>query len=334
MKTIADIANDATSMATVNFITYKILYEAYIRSGLYESKHEVIKRNIIDFSKYSLDEYEELANIDGDCNADLDTKKFFHIPPFESGVIKFRTDEDHIIYSTWDIKSIDLDEMKVDIEYNIYEFNNTMAKIWRILSEVHAYIDLNSMRVQHESNYITTKVGLEYDLFERYYNIYSDMISEYINVSPEEFSCKKIYDAYVKTTNDYKYAKDQKEYNDKLLMMTEGMIYLFNELLYMKKNKTNIIRSTSKKSKSSVSSEIKNERKVRTLDHIIITSDKKPRVHTSVNTIRKYKCASWTVRGHLRTYKSGKQVYIKEKVHKRHNINVVIPKATRKIKMK
>ena len=56
---------------------------------------------------------------------------------------------------------------------------------------------------------------------------------------------------------------------------------------------------------------------VRTLSGgITIKSEKIPRV-PSAEVIRHYKVAVWNTRGHIRTYKSGKTVYVKPSVHHR-----------------
>lgn len=55
---------------------------------------------------------------------------------------------------------------------------------------------------------------------------------------------------------------------------------------------------------------------IRTVGPIAFQSEKPPR-QPSDETIIHYKTASWTTRGHTRTYKNGKTVWVKESVHKR-----------------
>lgn len=68
---------------------------------------------------------------------------------------------------------------------------------------------------------------------------------------------------------------------------------------------------------------------VRMVGAMSIRSEKPPKPPTE-ETIIHYKVASWKTRGFLRTLKSGKQVWVKESVHKRHCLNqdVVNPTQT------
>lgn len=53
---------------------------------------------------------------------------------------------------------------------------------------------------------------------------------------------------------------------------------------------------------------------------ITIESNKIPRV-ANAETVRHYKVAAWNTRGHTRTLKSGKVIYIRQSVHHRKNMN-------------
>ena len=111
------------------------------------------------------------------------------------------------------------------------------------------------------------------------------------------------------------------------------LIIVFNMYLLLNKNKTTTKRSNSTKTLSVNYENPKNEKKVRTLGKIKITSIKAPKAHTNVVTIRKYKCASWTVRAHVRHYKNGKVSIIKEQTRYRKNMNKIEP-AQRVMKFK
>ena len=58
------------------------------------------------------------------------------------------------------------------------------------------------------------------------------------------------------------------------------------------------------------------ELKIRNVGVITMKSEKPPRM-ASYDTIVHYKIAQWKTRGHIRHYKNGKTVYVKESVHKR-----------------
>ncbi len=60
-----------------------------------------------------------------------------------------------------------------------------------------------------------------------------------------------------------------------------------------------------------------NSNESNTHEDVHIISEKPPKV-PSENYVRHYSVAAWTVRATTRHYKSGKTIYIKETVHKRH----------------
>lgn len=64
------------------------------------------------------------------------------------------------------------------------------------------------------------------------------------------------------------------------------------------------------------------ERKTTVVDGVVFYSKRRPQEVTR-NTVVKYKVATWTVRGHTRTYKNGKTVYIPPHVNHRKNMTEV-----------
>ena len=60
--------------------------------------------------------------------------------------------------------------------------------------------------------------------------------------------------------------------------------------------------------------------RIRTVGTIKFVSARPPR-QVNEKTVRTYRLASWPTRGHTRTYKSGKTVYIKPTVHHRKSLN-------------
>lgn len=108
-----------------------------------------------------------------------------------------------------------------------------------------------------------------------------------------------------------------------LILYCTFVIYVNNKLL---KNKLSHGRKPQGQKKGSVKSEFNKESEqpaklVRTVGEgagsVAITSQKPPR-NPSEEYVRHYSVASWKVCGHIRTYKSGKTVYIKETVFHRH----------------
>lgn len=74
-------------------------------------------------------------------------------------------------------------------------------------------------------------------------------------------------------------------------------------------------RNTGNKKKIVVS-DSSSKKHIRMVGNMPIKSEKPPKLPTYESVIH-YSTPSWTTRGYVRTYKSGKKVYIKETVHKR-----------------
>lgn len=72
------------------------------------------------------------------------------------------------------------------------------------------------------------------------------------------------------------------------------------------------------------------EKLIRTVGPIMFKSEKPPR-KPSEETLVHYRLASWKTRGHLRTYKNGKTVYVRESTHKRKCLQNTEPKTPQTI---
>lgn len=99
-------------------------------------------------------------------------------------------------------------------------------------------------------------------------------------------------------------------------------ILLINTQLYLHKP-SRPVKTNQTKTVKKIADEhpIIPEKQIRKIGVISIESDKIPRLPTEQSVI-KYKVAQWLTRGHIRNLKSGKQIYIKETIHKRHALSV------------
>lgn len=94
-----------------------------------------------------------------------------------------------------------------------------------------------------------------------------------------------------------------------------------NRLLQEYKPKTKEPNKTKPKTtsvKSDVSEKTENQRKIHMVGPVTIHSKQAPKPSIQERIVH-YKTASWEVRGHIRTYKSGKTVYIRPQTRKRKN---------------
>ena len=113
----------------------------------------------------------------------------------------------------------------------------------------------------------------------------------------------------------------QEEYNTtqfhELVKSFTVIISTINNQLYLHKP-SRPTGTSSGKNKTTTIEETKNphEKVVRKVGIISMKSEKPPKLVTP-QTVIKYKVAEWTTRGFIRTYKSGKQVHVRESIHHR-----------------
>lgn len=110
--------------------------------------------------------------------------------------------------------------------------------------------------------------------------------------------------------------EDDEDLDDVFLHFVGAIIYTNIKLLH---SKPKAIRGSGNKIKTSAGDVDKSPKPkiVRTIDGgIRITSVKPPRP-ASPDTIRTYHIAAWKSRGHIRHYKNGKTVYVRESIHHR-----------------
>ena len=299
-------------------------YEGYIRGlnnclidrGYGEKRSQVRKRNLIDISEYdTIAGHEAMARLKEEY-PDLYTNWLFTLPPFEHGVLQVSKDS----YITWDMEDLDLDNK----EYNVILHYYTFDLCWRI----GYYAHVNARIVDYDNDYTyATDGGVDASAFvDEAKKITKEEIMTYFPL--DEKSLNGIDDESIERAMLYKMGSIAKvqDYMEDIFQLCLSTFTQLNALLALNKNR---MKSAGKKQRviyTDAPSE--DRRKPRIINGIKVLSESKPKAHTMAS-IRRYKCASWTVRAHSRVYKNGRVVFIKEQARHRHNMGEVKVNAQR-----
>lgn len=300
-----------------------ILVDAGKKITDYLEKEDIIKSrkylqtlNTIDFRQHNSDTiayakklFDDFENID-----------FFEkVPCFEEGCIRLT----NTTYYYWKIDSIDAVKKQCTLTVHKYTWHTdrelSYSSRWSIDATVSFSIDDSTdfldIYISTEDGILQTcdykEAGLtEDEIFVR------NRINEYVsqNTGSDEEKCK---------------AAEKRAHGIMTGFLT--VIIMVNKALAknsLSKGKSlTANKSKSTKSADTVIAETEKKKLTRTLkinsdkadthEDIHIISEKPPKA-PSENYVRHYSVAAWTVRATTRHYKSGKTVYIKETVHKRH----------------
>lgn len=244
---------------------------------------------------------------------------FFNlIPCFKEGV--FHHNENQYVY--WLIKDINTDEQTIDILLQYY--NKEPYQIWQPTASgiITCEIDKNnSAEINvYVKNPSTLKMELDMPL------IYS---TNDLSWTPTK---KDIWQNTNQKLYSIKKHKDQHYAFIKNTCVFLEYTCLVNYLLSQQKVKTQTPKTGTKiKSKYDAETDIKVKK--RTLGILNITSVRPPK-RANAKIIRTYRLPSWKTRGHIRHYKSGKTVYIKECTHHRKQLKQtdIVPQTIIKLK--
>lgn len=221
---------------------------------------------------------------------------FSQIPCYDKGVLQINKYR----YIYYEILNLDLKDKTIKIFIQDY-FRD--SSIWQIGISMVIDNDFNDIRC---SNIIT------------YPMIYRAL-------SPNNFNWSEV-DKLIWKINIENAEKLQKTIEKQGYDMARSLTITFikavvkaNYMLSLYKpsrgKKTNKTKSTKRKIVTNTNAQ-QPTKLIRTVGPITFQSAKPPKQPTD-DTVIHYKTASWTTRGHTRTYKNGKTVWIKESVHKR-----------------
>ena len=231
----------------------------------------------------------------------VDKNWYLTIPPLISGVLRINTAR----YLKYEITEINIDEQNYSLTIVDYGFDNG---VWLVNNAI-----AGTIYIKENGNITHSKSGIRTsDLLEEVF-IYKSVIPD-LKVSDELL--ERIRKDVVKPLKDF--AEEDNDYDDVLNHFITAIIRVNTELSNGKRPKA--MRGSSNKTIKTAAGPVEKNPKpqiVRTLDSgVSIKSVKIPKAPT-LDSVRHYKIASWTQRGHLRHYKTGKVVYIKPAIKER-----------------
>lgn len=293
-----------------------------IDKGYGERRSAVRKRNYIDIREAvkgdSFSAIEEKANERlKEINPALFKSWLLCLPPFEHGTIQWADNK----YVTWDMEDIDLDNRTYRYLLHYYYADEGLWRIGFITD-----VDAEIVDQDNEYGYVTSAEFVVSAFAEEAKALTLDDLKVYTDGYASDENVKKMLPIGEEVM--FMPCKNETEVEDFMTDTFELVMHLFkytNTLLAINGNKTERPKKARKKTAPSleagqVKEEPQDKRSERVINGISILSEKKPKAHT-IESIRKYKCATWSVRAHSRTYKNGKVVFIKEQQRQRHNMN-------------
>lgn len=248
--------------------------------------------------------------------------EFFYsiIPCFEEGVIQINRDR----YIYWKILDIQPHCKKLTVKIEDYEVS-TDSDWW---CGIHSCLNIS---VRDDNGTETYSISFNTD-YKNERNAPFSVIYNLLDLKKElhwHTRERELWKKYIRRhaeTND-------KVYEDNNLSACVIFGDLFIKIMtkinyYLSQNKPSRptgLKRTAKGARKEIITEQNNvpERFTRKVGRLTVNSEKPPKAPTEA-TIVKYKIPSWTTRGYIRRYKTGKVTYVKPSVHHRkclHNDN-------------
>lgn len=245
------------------------------------------------------------------------------IPCFTNGVIQVNKNR----YIYWELKDVNITDKTMSLYLMDY-----MACDGYWQPGVSGTIDTKGLITSNHETRMDMKTGRDELLFSKIYRIVPYAVLQWTKSDIQLW--EEVVIPFARLTED-EMAKNE---TNNLCELCRYFTYYTIALNYfLNKEKPKAQRRSVKTHCNTdvVSSDvIEDKRVVRNVGMISVKSEKPPKASTE-KTVMKYKVASWRTRGHVRHLKSGKQIYIKESVHKRKCLNREVeadPKTTIKLK--
>ena len=243
------------------------------------------------------------------------------LPCFKTGVLQMNTDS-YIEYAIQDIQ---------EYEYTVKLWNYTYANIgWEPGVTVTAQYQFPRREVLGDYGNIYCNI-LDFENYVDYYHILDEQT---LHLSKNEQRIWKVYLEELQNMDD----AITKQSNNKQHIGYSLAVIFINTIpkisAALEQNKPKLAPGQRTRRKPDVSQKTYEtpdtipKKKVRIIGTGIKVKSEKPPKMPTMETVIRYKTPSWTTRGHMRTYQNGKQVWIKESVHKRHAMQDADPKTT------
>lgn len=234
---------------------------------------------------------------------------YSNIPCFEKGAIRVNTFR-YIVFEV-----LEIDPEKGSLRIRLRDYMKPDESIWQMGVGITAEIQKDWHAEDIKTNRFRNLVIEEKQNFEDLYTMYS---AKELGWSERDY--KQWLDNIIKnaelTTKQYvkQSGVDQCEH---LLRTFILLIVRCNVMLEKNKPSKPVGRKTTKgERKTSYEKNHAPERKIRMVGSIRVQSKDVPK-RPCLETVITYRTATWMVRGHVRHYKNGKEVYIKPRMHKR-----------------
>lgn len=311
----------------------------FIDSKVIMSRRELMNKNVIKIDK--IDDLSRFVDLDRNVIEDEEFANYKNnesiytsIPCFQEGVYYIKESEQ---YYHWVIKNLTLTESgyMMDVRVTMYLRQLDVCDgmmLWIPIGSIRYETDGTNFRSVNTTNDLETA---DYSLNALMKAIFlcsdrkrskkeKEMLSEIASYYQNELF-PDTYEVNKRNWENDEYIAKQFE-EDVSIEISGGFYHLTrftNYTIFTNKPVVDRARAATKSGPKVKTSVIKNEQPakiVRNIGKIRVISSKAPKLPTA-ESIRKYKVASWPTRGFIRTYKSGKQVYVRDSVHHRKCFN-------------
>ena len=239
-------------------------------------------------------------------------EKYFYklIPCFTEGVYQINTAR----YFYWNVKDVNIQDKTITV--HLMDYMRT-KQYWQPGVSCVAKITTGAYA---EKAYYAYKLS-EKMLFP---DIYGLIPVKDLGWNSAEISIWESMQKAVQKYADTQLKKDNTDNCKELVKLFVKYTDLTNTMLYLNKptkgRKDKTSKTSTSKSRHEIISDAEEPKKlIRYVGPLYVKSSKIPKAPTE-KTIIHYKTASWKARGHIRVYKSGKTVYIKESIKRRKQL--------------
>lgn len=276
--------------------------------GFIKSRKELKVMDTIDYSKMITDKDLKSSAMPSVSLTDKEKEEvdkcwYLILPPFKKGVIKPNRHR----YIVYEILEINEEDHSYIVEMQDYGYDSS---VWGMFSHVIGYFkwDISINDEVGKSGYHCQYSSQGFDISDMVVREYKKILGDL-----DKDHCFYMENVLIPSL------KDCKNDNDFDALLLHFALISIRTNIQLLDGKPKAIRGSGVKIKTKAGEIDKNPKPkiVRALSGgIQIKSEKIPKPVSS-DTIRKYSLEAWKTRGHIRRYKNGKTVWVKESVHHR-----------------
>lgn len=321
---VVTIPNEYTDIEHTT--VFKDIVNELIDSKIIMSRRELMNKNIIKLD--NLDDMSRFMNLDQNIIGDekfacykANESIYTSIPCFQEGVYYIKETEQ---YYHWIINKLNLTESGylMDIRVTVY------LRELDVCDGIMLWIPIGSIRYKTDGReFHSVSVPDNSETADFSLNI----LMKAVSLCPDCKKSEKEKEILLETANYYQNKLfpnilevtnlNWEEFADEILLVFNYLTRFTSYTMF--NNKPVVDRAAKKAASKAQTTIVKNAQPaklIRNIGKLRIISSKAPKLPTA-ESVRKYKVASWPTRGFIRTYKSGKQVYVRDSVHHRKCFN-------------